>query len=114
MPTGRQRVGAAGETAAVGHYQSLGYVVLARNFRCRAGEIDIIVGRAGEVVFSEVKTRTQGAFGSGAEAVTWQKRQRIRRVAATWLQSQGARPRRVRFDVVEVGPGGVTVIAGAF
>lgn len=114
MPSQRQLVGAAGEATAAQWYESRGYKVLARNFRSRRGEVDLIVANGQLVVFAEVKTRSSGAFGSGAEAVTWQKRQRIRRVAAAWLEAAPTPVVQVRFDVVEVGPHGATVIQGAF
>ena len=110
----RQQVGAAGEAAAARWYVAHGYGVVARNWRCRAGEIDIVARRPGVVVFSEVKTRGSAAFGSGAEAVTWRKQQRLRRLAAAWLAETAVHEPTVRFDVVEVGPRGLTVIEGAF
>jgi putative endonuclease len=110
----RRQVGAAGEAMAARWYEAHGYGVVARNWRCRAGEVDIIARRPGVVVFAEVKTRGSTAFGSGAEAVTWRKQQRLRRLAATWLTESDVHEASVRFDVVDIGPRGVTVIEAAF
>jgi putative endonuclease len=109
----RRALGARGETLAERWYQQHGYVVLARNWRCSFGELDLVVGRPGLVVVCEVKTRTSSAFGGGAAAVTRIKRARLRRLAAEWLRSY---PRRadVRFDVVAVDDGIVEVLEGAF
>ncbi|GAA4476212.1 YraN family protein [Rhodococcus olei] len=95
-------VGALGEELAVGHLVERGMVVLARNWRCRYGELDVIAERAGTVVFVEVKTRTGRAFGTPAEAVTFAKQARIRRLAGLWLREQERGWVRVRFDVVAV------------
>ena len=59
--------------------------MLDRNWRTRNGELDLVIERQGEIVFCEVKTRTSAAFGAGVEAVTRDKQQRIRRLAAQWL-----------------------------
>lgn len=95
-------VGALGEELAVGHLVERGMVVLARNWRCRYGELDVIAEHAGTVVFVEVKTRTGRAFGTPAEAVTFAKQARIRRLAGLWLREQERGWVRVRFDVVAV------------
>lgn len=95
-------------------YLARGYEVLDRNWRCREGELDLVLRRARTVVFCEVKTRTSDAFGVPAEAVTHAKRQRIRRLAARWLDGAPFRPSGIRFDVAAVLAGRVEVIEGAF
>lgn len=96
-------------------YRNHGYDIVERNWRCREGELDIIAHRAGEVVFSEVKTRSSHAFGSPAEAVTFVKQQRIRRLAMLWLDGQTSIVvRSLRFDVVGVMGNEVEVIEYAF
>ena len=62
-----------------------GYEVVARNWRCAEGELDLVVGRPGELVFCEVKTRTSDRFGVPAEAVTIAKQRRLRTLAASFL-----------------------------
>jgi putative endonuclease len=110
----RREVGVAGEDAAAAWYEANGYEVLARNWRCREGELDLIVRRNRIIVFCEVKARTTDAFGAPVEAVTRTKRQRLRVLAARWLDDSPVRPREIRFDVVSVLGGVVEVVQGAF
>lgn len=110
----RRRVGAAGEDLAAAWYQAAGYEILARNWRCGEGELDLVC-RLGEiVVVCEVKTRRSAAFGAPVEAVTWAKQRRVRRLGARWLREHGVRCRQVRFDVAAVTGGRVQVVEGAF
>jgi putative endonuclease len=88
--------------------------VLARNWRTRDGELDLVVRRNRTIVFCEVKTRGNDVFGSPAEAVNHLKRQKLRVLAATWLEDSPIRPREIRFDVVSVLGDDVQVIEGAF
>jgi len=110
----RRDVGVAGENAAAAWYEANGYEVLARNWRCREGELDLIVRRNRTIVFCEVKARTTDAFGAPVEAITHTKRQRLRVLAARWLDDSPVRPREIRFDVVSVLGGDVEVLHGAF
>ena len=111
-PVDRRRLdlGARGEELAAAWYTGRGYRVLARNWRCREGELDLILARSGSVVFCEVKTRTGSGFGTPAEAVTGEKQRRLRRLATRWLAERppGAGWPDVRFDVacVTLGAGG--------
>jgi putative endonuclease len=112
-------VGTAGEDAVAEWYRAHGFDVLARNWRVREGEIDVIAARGGTIVFCEVKTRRGAAFGTPAEAVTGRKQARLRKLAVLWLASAGVRAPKLRFDVAEVRPGGrggwvVDVIEAAF
>jgi putative endonuclease len=115
----RAVLGRWGEDLAVQHLQVAGYEVLARNWRCREGEIDI-VARAGSVLcFIEVKTRSGLAFGEPAEAVSRQKARRLRGLAGRWLTVHRVPGwSELRFDVVSVlrTPDGpcVTHLEGAF
>jgi putative endonuclease len=101
----RPTTGSVGETAALHAYRTLGYRLVARNWRCRLGELDLIVTRGGTLVFCEVKTRRGPAFGGGYEAVTWRKRAKIRSLAEAFLQERGGRPNAIRFDVASVALG---------
>ncbi|HET9443755.1 MAG TPA: YraN family protein [Acidimicrobiales bacterium] len=116
MTTARRSLGARGEQLVAEWYEARGYEVVARNWRCREGEIDLIVRAARTYVFCEVKTRTSVAFGTPAEAVTRDKQMRLRRLAAWWLTYESPRPARdIRFDVASVlGPKQIEVLEGAF
>jgi putative endonuclease len=98
----RRTLGALGEDAALRVYCRRGYRVVARNWRCRLGELDLILARGDTLVICEVKTRRGSAFGGGFEAVTGRKRTKVRSLAEAFLQANGARPRAVRFDVASV------------
>jgi putative endonuclease len=114
----RQRLGARGEDRAAAWYRAAGYDVVARNWRCAEGELDLVVGRPGELVFCEVKTRSSDRFGAPAEAVTIAKQRRLRMLAARFLADHvldaATGGRNIRFDVVAVSGSGVDVIEAAF
>ena len=114
MTMARRALGIAGEDAAAAWYEANGYEVVARNWQCRDGELDLIVRRNRTIVFCEVKCRSSDVFGSPAEAVNHLKRQRIRVLAAKWLEDYPVRVREIRFDVVSVIDTDVEVIEGAF
>src|SRR3954453_4144105 len=104
MTRQRQAVGAYGERLASRYLQAAGLVLLDSNWRCREGEVDLILRDGDDLVFCEVKTRRTGTFGTPAEAVGAAKVRRLRRIAASWLAQSPVRPREVRFDVVCVLP----------
>ena len=92
-----------------------GYRVLARNWRCAFGELDLVLAGDGCIVFCEVKARASAQFGGPEGAVHWAKQRRLRRLAAAWLASE--RPEGlldVRFDVAAVVGAKVHVIEHAF
>lgn len=88
--------------------------MLARNWRCRDGELDLIVSDGHQVVFCEVKTRSSVAFGPPAAAVTPAKQRRIRHLAMRWLDENRVRAPALRFDVAAVVDGTVDIIEAAF
>ena len=117
----KDAVGRYGEQLAVAYLEAAGAVVLARNWRCRDGELDIVARDGDELVFVEVKTRSSGAFGAPAEAVNRVKAARIRRLALQWIAAERERGggfwSAVRFDVVAVlrtGSPQVTHVKAAF
>ncbi len=113
--TYKQALGRWGEDRVVRWYRRHGFEVLDRNWRCRHGELDVIVRRGPVVAVCEVKTRSSNAFGMPAEAVGWQKQRRIRRLAAQWLSEQERRGTvQLRFDVAEVMGREIRVIESAF
>jgi putative endonuclease len=79
-----------------------GYAILARRYRTRYGEIDVVAREGTTVVFVEVKTRYGDAFGGGSAAVTPWKQQRIVRMATDYLARHGLLDAPCRFDVVTV------------
>jgi putative endonuclease len=98
----RRRLGTAGESAVASWYEAAGYRVLDRNWRCRDGELDLVVRRDATLVFCEVKTRTSTRFGAPVEAVTATKQRRLRKLAARWLAEYDTRGHALRFDVASV------------
>ena len=94
--------GRVGEDAALDVYRRRGYRLIARNWRCRVGELDLVLARDDLLVFCEVKTRRGSAFGAGYEAVTARKCAKLRAVAEAFLLARGARPSALRFDVASV------------
>jgi putative endonuclease len=114
MSQARRQRGIAGEDVAAAWYLSEGYEIVARNWRCRTGELDLIVRRGPVFVFCEVKSRKTAAFGAPQEAVTHEKRQRIRHLAARWIEDSKVRPAEIRFDVAAVLDDQLEVIEGAF
>jgi putative endonuclease len=95
-------------------YEARRFVVVDRNWRCRFGELDLVLLRDGLVVFCEVKARRTGTYGTGVEAVGAAKRRRLRRLAAEWLALSPYGPLEVRFDVAAVDGTVITVIENAF
>jgi putative endonuclease len=100
--TPRARVGAAGEALAARELTRRGYRVLARNWHCRYGELDIIAEDGSELVFVEVKTRRGTALGLPEEALTHTKRKRLLAAAQQYLMEQETAERPYRFDVVAI------------
>jgi putative endonuclease len=94
--------GRAGEDAALRVYERRGYALVARNWRCAVGELDLVMCRRDTLVICEVKARSGAAFGGGYEAVTWSKRRKLRRLAQAFLEQSGSRVGQVRFDVASV------------
>lgn len=97
-------LGRLGEDAAEGFLQAKGMGCLARRFRIRRGEVDLVMESGDLLVFVEVKTRLGSGFGRGAESVGPEKRRRLARAAEAFLAEQEAFDRPCRFDVVEVEP----------
>ena len=95
-------LGRAGEELAEGLLVDKGWRIVARNFRVRGGEVDLIGLDGDTVVFVEVKTRGPGSLGRPDEAVTPAKRARLVRAASAFLSGRGWWDRPCRFDVVAV------------
>jgi putative endonuclease len=116
-PAGPHR-GDAGEDLACAHLRARGMKVLARNYRCRSGEIDVVADDRGTLVFVEVKERRGDAHGSAVEAVTPEKRRRVVRAARAYAATHGLSESPIRFDVLAIDWGAegprVRHDAGAF
>ncbi|MGH8862610.1 MAG: YraN family protein [Jatrophihabitantaceae bacterium] len=116
----KDAVGRFGEDLAAERLRADGLTVLARNWRCTDGELDIVAAEGHTLVFVEVKTRSTLACGDPAEAVVPAKAARVRRLAARWLvEHPDPYWPQLRFDVVAVvrlSPGGPSVrhVRGAF
>lgn len=116
----KDALGRYGERVAARHLRAAGLTIVATNWRCADGEIDIVARDHDVVVICEVKTRRTDVFGTPAEAVTRTKAARLRRLAMLWLREHpvGGCP-DVRFDVVSVllpkaGQPAVEHLRGAF
>lgn len=115
----KDAVGAYGEHVAAQYLTRAGYIILARNWRCPDGEIDIVAMDGQTVVVCEVKTRSGSGFGSGLDAVTREKAARVRSLGRRWLAEFGRAETPLRFDVIAVhrsrrGLGEVEHVRGAF
>lgn len=96
----RTALGREGEDIAQQYLTARGMVLLDRNWRCRDGEIDLVLRDGDTVVVCEVKTRRTTTFGSPVEAVSRVKLARLRRLAGWWMAVHGVRAAGVRLDVV--------------
>ncbi|WP_348787499.1 YraN family protein [Leifsonia sp. NPDC080035] len=98
----KDELGRRGEIVAAKWLEARGFVLLGKNWRCAAGEIDLILRTGSTTVFAEVKTRSSLAYGHPFEAITREKRLRLRRLAAEWCHANGPVPGEVRIDAVAV------------
>ena len=99
--SGAKLLGAWGESLAADYLRAHGYEILAANYRCRGGEIDLIARKGRFVAFVEVKLRADARFAQAREFVDRRKQDRIRQTAAFWLADHDGDV-QPRFDVVEV------------
>ncbi len=99
----RHQLGRHGEQLAAQHLERLGFTIVARNFRTRHGELDLVAFDGAVLVFAEVKTRRQGG-GSPWDSLHLKKRAQVRRIATAYLNSAPERPRGkdLRFDAIGV------------
>ncbi|OGQ96149.1 MAG: YraN family protein [Deltaproteobacteria bacterium RIFOXYD12_FULL_57_12] len=124
MTEQRLALGKQGEDLAVAYLQRLGYRILARNYRTRLGEIDVIADDGGTLVFIEVKSRVGTTFDRSYEAVTDRKQRQLSKVALEYTARHDLQDRPARFDVVGVlfeparklapGPARVELVKNAF
>lgn len=104
---GKRAVGNWGEQRAVEFVQTLGWQVVERNWRCTAGELDLVAREPdGTLVVVEVKARSGRGFGDPLEAITHAKVAKLHELTLIWLREHDEHPRRVRIDgigVIRVG-----------
>lgn len=101
-PLSPHTVGRRGERLAERYLIERGYRLVARNWRWRKGEIDLIVERAGELVFVEVKARRSHRFGMPEESITARKQGKLIQTAYAYLNSVGRQDAQWRIDVVAI------------
>jgi len=97
-----QILGKEGEKIAEQYLKKKGYKVVARNYRCPVGEIDLIALDRRVIVFVEVKTRTGHGFGTPLEAVEFRKQRKMIQAAQYFLSAKKLQQREARFDVVGI------------
>ena len=111
--------GAAAEALAARHLERHGLTVIARNVRCRGGEVDLVADDGRSIVFIEVRLRKNSRFGGAAASITVSKQQRVILAAQHWLAGAGQRHanRACRFDAIlldRLDPARIDWIRGAF
>ncbi|MGZ5036409.1 MAG: YraN family protein [Usitatibacter sp.] len=111
--TPAQAAGGAAEESAARFLERNGLVIVARNYRTRQGEIDLVAREGATLVFVEVRMRSCERFGGGAESIGWRKRSRIEAAARQYLSRLPREP-ACRFDVVTLDGGIPVWIRGAF
>ena len=97
-----QEQGAAAESLACKFLKQRGLVLVERNYRCKAGELDLIMEQDDGLVFVEVRMRNNPNFGSAAESVGRQKQQRVIKAAQHYLQRHRCHDRPCRFDIIAI------------
>lgn len=102
QPGRRARVARLGEDLAAEFVTGLGWSIIARNWRNRYGELDLIAFDGRRLIVVEVKTRASRVFGDPVAAVTPEKLRRIRKLTRMWLAQQEMRWPAIRFDVISV------------
>lgn len=98
----KKLIGDKGERKVAKIYQLKGYKIIARNFSCKYGELDIVAQKGDTIVIIEVKTRKNDNYAQAKEFVDYRKQNRIRNTADLFLQQQGLTDKIIRFDVAEV------------
>lgn len=114
MKFNNKNVGDFGEKMACEFLKKKGYKLIAKNYKNKIGEIDLIMKDGDYLVFVEVKTRATNQFGLPREAVDYNKLNKIKKVATAYMLAQGCYPCACRFDVVEVLENEVTHLINAF
>lgn len=102
MPTTTE-IGRNAEAAACQFLEQQGLVLLEKNYRCRYGEIDLVMRHDKTLVFIEVRYRSDSRFGSGSETINYQKQQKLIATASHYLQKHKLSANQIcRFDVISL------------
>jgi len=95
-------LGQLGEQLAVDHLKKNGYEIIERNFRCPAGEMDIVAKTGGCICFVEVRTRSSYLMGHPLESISMNKKRKIREIAVRYIMENSPICANFRFDVIGV------------
>jgi putative endonuclease len=106
--------GASAEADAAHLLATAGYRIVERNFRCKAGELDIIARDGDVLVFVEVRSRADDAHGNAIEMIRRDKQRRVARVAACYLELMAPAFEECRFDIVAITAGEAILLKDAF
>lgn len=98
----RKELGKRGEKIAANFLKKQGYQIIERNYRAKMGEVDIVAREAETIVFIEVKTRRSTDFGLPEEALSYDKRRRLTKLALGYLSYYKIKDKNCRFDVVSI------------
>ena len=98
----RKKLGKAGEAIACKYLKRLGYIIIAKNYSTKIGEIDIIAKDGDTLVFVEVKTRRSDAYGRPEEAINAKKKRKLSRLAQLYIKNKNLYDKKARFDVVAI------------
>ena len=102
MTNARHSLGQRGEDYAAQYLINQGYAIVARNWHCRWGEIDLVTEKDGKLIFVEVRTRRGDRLGTPEESITPAKRARLIAAAQTYLDEHGQTDRDWCIDVVAI------------
>lgn len=113
LPPGAR--GAEAESRALRYLESQGLKLIARNWRCKAGELDLVMQDGATTVIAEVRSRGRSDFGAAIETIGWRKRQRLVRATQLWLMRHPQYAETpLRFDVVALDGEAMEWTRGAF
>lgn len=102
MSQSKQVIGQLGEKAAASFLQRKGYEIIARNWRCRSGEIDLVAQLNDVLIIVEVRTRRSTRHGTAVESIDRHKQNKLRSLALIYQQLERKQQRTVRFDVIAI------------
>ena len=110
----KKLLGRVGEQKAAEHLEKKGYKIIEKNYKTHLGEIDLIANDGEEIVFIEVKTRSNDSYGKPSEAVDTKKQEKYYKVAEEYLLRNKKTNNSCRFDVVEIEEGQINHVINAF